>query len=334
MGFISGYPKDTNISLSDKLLGTDAESSLATKNFEIADFISFLRTQDIGSQGPIGPQGVQGVAGAAGPIGPAGLNWQGQWGDIDDYVEDDAVGYNGASYFCILATSGATPPPLDTTHWALLASQGAQGVQGTQGPIGPQGPQGPSSPSNGTNGGVEAGPAPYPVLTFDINTVYQDNGIYRLPQLSSVDIGKQIVVQVQGFISSSVSVKSYDQGPTISTNQTNGSVSSVVLAPNDRCRFTYLGSEYWFAEYLWASKLKINNQNLRYDNNLTLIEVNTTTTPLSLSFLNSNYPSNSQFDINYHNGFQLVCPSISTGALVYTKTSASSWISNSVDVVV
>ncbi len=44
MGFISGYPKDTNISLTDKLLGTDAEESLATKNFEIADFISFVES--------------------------------------------------------------------------------------------------------------------------------------------------------------------------------------------------------------------------------------------------------------------------------------------------
>ena len=42
MGFISGYPKDSNISLSDKLIGTDAENALATKNFEIGDFITFV----------------------------------------------------------------------------------------------------------------------------------------------------------------------------------------------------------------------------------------------------------------------------------------------------
>jgi hypothetical protein len=46
MGFISEYPKDTNISLTDKLLGTDAENSSATKNFEIADFISFVKSTD------------------------------------------------------------------------------------------------------------------------------------------------------------------------------------------------------------------------------------------------------------------------------------------------
>jgi len=45
MAIISSYPKDTNISLSDKLLGTDSDSGLATKNFEIGDFITFINTQ-------------------------------------------------------------------------------------------------------------------------------------------------------------------------------------------------------------------------------------------------------------------------------------------------
>lgn len=100
--------------------------------------------------GPVGPQGVQGPTGPQGPIGPvgpAGLNWQGAWASGTSYVADDAVGYGGASYFCILATSGTTAPDVDTTHWALLASQGAQGATGptgAQGPTGPQGPQGPS----------------------------------------------------------------------------------------------------------------------------------------------------------------------------------------------
>ena len=92
--------------------------------------------------GPAGPQGVQGPAGPIGPVGPAGLNWQGSWVSGTSYVADDAVGYNGASWFCILATSGTTTPNLDTTHWALLASQGAQGIQGVQGPAGAQGPAG------------------------------------------------------------------------------------------------------------------------------------------------------------------------------------------------
>jgi hypothetical protein len=92
--------------------------------------------------GPAGPQGVAGPAGVPGPVGPAGLEWQGTWVSGTSYVLDDAVGYSGASYYCILATSGTTAPNVDTTHWALLASQGAIGPQGPQGPAGAQGPSG------------------------------------------------------------------------------------------------------------------------------------------------------------------------------------------------
>jgi hypothetical protein len=92
-----------------------------------------------GSQGPIGPQGVPG------PVGPAGLTWQGEWVSGGSYVVDDAVGYGGASWFCINNTSGTTTPDLDP-NWALLASQGATGPQG------PQGIQGPGSPNFASTG--------------------------------------------------------------------------------------------------------------------------------------------------------------------------------------
>ena len=95
-----------------------------------------------GGVGPIGPQGNTGPTGPQGPVGPAGLEWRGPWVSGTSYVADDAVGYNGASWFCTLATSGNQPPNLDTTHWALLASQGAIGPTGPAGPIGPQGPSG------------------------------------------------------------------------------------------------------------------------------------------------------------------------------------------------
>lgn len=87
-----------------------------------------------GAQGPIGPQGVPG------PVGPAGLNWQGAWSAAGTYVVDDAVGYAGASWFCInnVALSPINPAT-DTTNWALLASQGATGPQGPQGIQGPAG---------------------------------------------------------------------------------------------------------------------------------------------------------------------------------------------------
>lgn len=40
---ISQYPDDSNITIDDKLVGTDAENSLETKNFTFSDVISFLQ---------------------------------------------------------------------------------------------------------------------------------------------------------------------------------------------------------------------------------------------------------------------------------------------------
>ncbi|MBN4856400.1 hypothetical protein H4F83_05680 [Citrobacter freundii] len=90
-----------------------------------------------GSQGPAGPQG------PPGPVGAEGLEWKGAWNSSTAYVNDDAVAYNGASYFCINPNTN-TPPtgsPTDT-NWALLASQGATGPQGPQGIQGEKGDKG------------------------------------------------------------------------------------------------------------------------------------------------------------------------------------------------
>jgi len=108
-----------------------------------------------GSTGATGATGPQGPKGDAGPIGPAGLTWRSAWSANTSYVKDDAVGYNGASWFCLAPVSGNpsnSNPSLDNTHWALLASQGATGPQGptgatgatgATGPVGPTGAQGP-----------------------------------------------------------------------------------------------------------------------------------------------------------------------------------------------
>lgn len=109
------------------------------------------------SKGGQGVQGVPGSPGVPGPVGPAGLNWQGTWNPSTSYVADDAVGYNGASYFCIQNIAGNIAnqnPFLDTTNWALLAAQGAPGppgapgIQGADGIPGDPGPIGPAGPAN------------------------------------------------------------------------------------------------------------------------------------------------------------------------------------------
>lgn len=96
--------------------------------------------------GSEGPQGIQGPAGPPGPVGPAGLTWQGAWDTDSSYAVNDAVGFNGASWFCISEVTGTgnSNPEDDTASWALLAAQGATGPQGAQGPQGPQGASGAS----------------------------------------------------------------------------------------------------------------------------------------------------------------------------------------------
>ena len=101
----------------------------------VTDFAAQMPAGPTGAQGPAGPQGV------AGPVGPAGLNWQGAWSALGTYVIDDAVGYGGASWFCIANVGpSVTTPDLDPTNWALLASQGSPGVAGPQGIQGVAGP--------------------------------------------------------------------------------------------------------------------------------------------------------------------------------------------------
>lgn len=96
----------------------------------------------IGATGPQGPVGesIQGPPGPQGPIGPAGLNWQGAWVSGVTYVADDAVGYNGASWF---VTCEEVENPLLTPDvnpcFALLANVGATGPQGPNGKAGNDG---------------------------------------------------------------------------------------------------------------------------------------------------------------------------------------------------
>lgn len=104
-----------------------------------------------GLKGDTGLQGPQGPQGEVGPIAPAGLTWREAWSNTTAYVANDAVGYNGASYFCLVPHTGHEPPTSGTsnTWWALMSAQGApgpQGPQGVQGPTGLTGPQGDTGP--------------------------------------------------------------------------------------------------------------------------------------------------------------------------------------------
>lgn len=104
-----------------------------------------------GEKGEQGPQGSTGLQGDMGPVGPAGLNWKQAYDSSIRYVKDDAVAFQGATYFCLKPVVG-TPPLPENDSWALVAAQGArglqgpQGIQGIKGDTGPQGIQGPEGP--------------------------------------------------------------------------------------------------------------------------------------------------------------------------------------------
>ena len=60
------------------------------------------------------------IVSASGLIG----NWQGAW-SMQDYVQNDAVYYQGSAYICILDTT-AQQDPTDATYWELAALKGEE----------------------------------------------------------------------------------------------------------------------------------------------------------------------------------------------------------------
>ena len=97
---------------------------------------------------PEGEQGVQGPQGEIGPIGPTGatgIEWQGLWNSESDYVNNDAVFYEGASWFAAGDPPVGDIPSETSLYWFPLALQGSVGPQGPQGVQGIQGDAGPSN---------------------------------------------------------------------------------------------------------------------------------------------------------------------------------------------
>jgi hypothetical protein len=245
---ISEYPIISNPTEDDILIGTDVNSSDVTKNFSIGSIIDLIG--DI-NQGPVGPQGNTGPTGPQGPVGPAGLEWQGEWVSGTSYIADDAVGYDGASWFCILATSGTTAPDLATANWALLASQGAVGPTGPAGPTGPQGPGGGSVPQ--TSGAVSLSATPQ-VLPFDINSCSFQGGIAFLP--TTTEIGKQVYVFA---VQNNIEIRANSANTNFMFVKFQTFIPSVTLLNKQMYRFTYIGfgsgaggtvGGYWLAEQI------------------------------------------------------------------------------------
>lgn len=100
---------------------------------------------DTGATGATGPQGIQGVkgdTGARGMVGPAGLNWQGVFDSTRDYVQNDSVYYDGASWFATYDPPPGAIPGGTGSYWTPLSLRGVQGVKGDTGAQGVKGDTG------------------------------------------------------------------------------------------------------------------------------------------------------------------------------------------------
>lgn len=277
-----------------------------------------------GVQGPIGPQGVPG------PVGPAGLNWQGAWSATGTYVVDDAVGYNGASWFCIANVGpSAIPPDTDTTNWALLAAQGATGPQGPQGVAG----TGPVL----TSGGVPATTNitdPSNVLIYDRNVVSGNstNGV-RLPD--NAPVGKEVIVQYNALNNTSfIYIFPFDLSTNISSGNSNSNTSFYSLASYQTVRFISRGTNSWIAEYITGSAVAFNNTPIPSTaNNITETVINNTVAPLTAAQLNASYPAVS-FGIPSPVGLKVYCRNIVGGGLVYIRVATNTWVSAPITAVV
>jgi polyhydroxyalkanoate synthesis regulator phasin len=233
---------------------TDLQENIDVIEEDIIDLQEQIDNIPSGAQGPIGPQGIPG------PVGPAGLEWQGVWDADTSYAADDAVSFNGASWFCInpVTTTGNSNPSVDTTNWALLASQGATGPQGPQGIQGVAGPSGTSEAK--TVGEVIFGFGTINTLSYDINKIptngNSDGGLAYLPNTTGASIGKEVTVAC--FSNGTFNIRTFDNSLKIINNNINPgselSASIVKISNGEILKFTLIDNGFWILDYVTTSK--------------------------------------------------------------------------------
>jgi hypothetical protein len=322
--------KNTNLGIfTDYVSHTRFVDSTGTPYADVATFALQLATIISGNSTSVGPTG---PTGPQGPVGPAGLTWKGAWVSGTSYLINDAVGYSGASYFCIANTSGTTTPNLATTAWALLASQGAvgpAGATGATGATGPQGPTGATGPSGSvvakTRGYINGGPlGSETVLLYDINITDGGgaNTLFKLP--NNAILGKEIIVDCIG---SGVGIYPFSGGGF--ETAVNGQSGQISIQFNGLVKFTSISNNYWIVETLQRNTPKLEGKDLTLTGGgYYLAAQSFTTAALSLATLNTNYPESFAM-----NGFQVFCHNIVGGGLVYTKINVGTWVSNPITMV-
>jgi hypothetical protein len=201
--------------------------------------------------GATGPQGEQGNPGVDGAVAPAGLTWSGVWSGTQSYQINRVVSYNSASWWCKSAVPSAPPilpnnsPDVDTTRWALLATQGPVGPQGIQGPQGERG----YTDFSRTYGSISGTQSPnYTLVSYDINNVIY-YGRIKLPQTTINDIGKEVVLIISSGNTTNLytDIYTYDNSIGIQTNP--GTTIGMLRAYyGEEYRFTCNGVNDWLCE--------------------------------------------------------------------------------------
>lgn len=183
---ITGTSPDQTINFTIPRGNTGADATVAVGTTTTGAPGSSASVTNVGTAGaaifdftvPQGPQGIQGIQGIQGPIGATGatgITWQGEWSASVDYVNNDAVFYDGASWFASGNPPLAEVPSDTSTYWYPLALQGATGPQGPSGTI--------------TVGTVTTGTPSSPVTVTNVGTT--ENAIFNfsIPKGDTGDIG-------------------------------------------------------------------------------------------------------------------------------------------------
>lgn len=276
--------------------------------------------QFTGPMGPPGPAGtgIQGPPGPQGPIGPAGLEWQGSWVSGVIYSQNDAVGYDGASYFvtCETVENPLLPPNINPC-FALLANVGA---------IGPQGPAG-TVPIK-TYGEIVATliPSPFPNLGFDYNYVSSEfpwdpdtNNLYYVALPTPTQIGQEVIVIVQGDYE--LGIITHNGTDLLFVRTVNNLISEMVIHPGDTYRFTWV-DKLWISEHIQGLSPAFNGQRLlpiKYDIRETYYDSLYALTP-TLSYLNATYPI-----LLYPPGMKVYFDNIPGGPSCYVRVDELNW---------
>lgn len=110
-----------------------AGSSASVTNVGTSGAATFNFSIPRGDKGEKGDKGDKGDTGSVGPTGATGIEWQGEWDDAVDYVNNDAVFWEGASWFASGNPPVGEEPTEASTYWYPLALQGATGATGATG---------------------------------------------------------------------------------------------------------------------------------------------------------------------------------------------------------